>query len=88
MLWSGHTDPRLIAADTFRTTEQFRLWLVAQRDAWLAAPITVHWTPRLVANRDLAATIAAVLIGQEPPADLPSTSAGHGALRAPGDTDP
>jgi hypothetical protein len=88
MLWSGHTDPRLIASDTFRTAEQFRLWLVAQRDTWLAAPITVHWTPRLVANKDLVAAIAAVLVGQEPPADGPRAGAGTGGLRAPGDTDP
>ena len=88
MLWSGHTDPRLIAADTFRTAEQFRLWLVGQRDTWLAAPITVHWTPRLVANRDLVAAIADVLVGQAPPPDAPPASAARVALRAPGDTEP
>jgi len=87
MLWSGHTDPRLISSDTFRTVEQFRQWLVVQRDAWLGAPIAVQWTPRLVANKELVAAITAVLVGEAPPADAPAANAGTHVRRAANDTD-
>jgi hypothetical protein len=87
MLWSGHTDPRLISSDTFRTVEQFRQWLVVQRDAWLGAPIAVQWTPRLAANKDLVTAITAVLVGQAPPPDAGPPGADAPAHRAANGTD-
>lgn len=87
MLWSGHTDPRLIASDTFRTAEHFKQWLVVQRDAWLGAPITVQWTARLVANKDLVAAITDVLVAEAPPLDTPPSGADADARRAADDID-
>lgn len=64
LLWSSDADPRLLAAEHFRSIHEFKAWLIGQRALWLGADLAVRWTPALVANAPLAAVIADVLVGQ------------------------
>jgi hypothetical protein len=64
LLWSSDADPRLLAAEHFRSVHEFKAWLIRQRGQWLGADIIVRWTPALAASIPLASVITEVLFGE------------------------
>lgn len=83
LLWSNDADPRLLAAEHFRSVHEFKAWLIGQRALWLGADFAVRWTPALAANEPLSAIIAEVLLGQAPKGSdaLPANGGASDALK-------
>lgn len=68
MVWTSDTNPSMVAADSFRTEAELRLWLAMMSLRGLA--FVVHWTDELKADKALTDVLAEVVKVQPPrPAD-------------------
>jgi hypothetical protein len=60
MLWSGDDDPRLINSESFRSLADLGSWL-AEMVARYPGAITIRWTGDLLAEPEMARTVASAL---------------------------
>jgi hypothetical protein len=65
MVWTSDKNPNMVAADSFRTEAELRLWLGMMSLRGLS--FVVHWTAELKADKALTEVLAEVVEVEPPP---------------------